>query len=43
VLPVLPVLPASVAITPEGVAVTWPDGTVTLVTPPRCRDSLAGG
>jgi DNA-binding transcriptional regulator YhcF (GntR family) len=33
-----PVLPASVAITQEGVAVTWPDGTETLVTPPRCRD-----
>jgi hypothetical protein len=37
------VLPASVAITPEGVAVTWPDGTETLVAPPGCRDRLAGG
>jgi DNA-binding transcriptional regulator YhcF (GntR family) len=36
--PAPPVLPASVAITQEGVAVTWPDGTETLVTPPRCRD-----
>jgi DNA-binding transcriptional regulator YhcF (GntR family) len=36
--PAPPVLPASVAITPGGVAVTWPDGTETLMTPPGCLD-----
>jgi helix-turn-helix protein/regulatory GntR family protein len=30
----LPVLPASVTITPDGVLVVWPDGTETLATPP---------
>jgi hypothetical protein len=30
----VPVLPASVTITPDGVAVVWPDGTETLVRPP---------
>jgi DNA-binding XRE family transcriptional regulator len=29
-----PVLPVSVTITPDGVAVTWPDGTQTLARPP---------
>jgi transcriptional regulator with XRE-family HTH domain len=29
-----PVLPVSVAITPDGVLVVWPDGTESLVTPP---------
>jgi Helix-turn-helix domain/Bacterial regulatory proteins, gntR family len=33
-----PVLPVSVAITPEGVLVVWPDGTETLVTPPGCQN-----
>jgi transcriptional regulator with XRE-family HTH domain len=32
-----PLLPASVAITPDGVLVTWPDGMETLVTPPGCQ------
>jgi hypothetical protein len=32
--PALPVLPASVTITPDGVAVVWPDGTKTLARPP---------
>ena len=36
--PAGPVLPASVAITPVGVLVTWPDGAETLVTPPGCQD-----
>jgi DNA-binding transcriptional regulator YhcF (GntR family) len=40
--PAPPVLPASVVITPEGVAVTWPDGTETLVMPPGCRDGGSG-
>jgi hypothetical protein len=29
-----PVLPASITITPDGVAITWPDGTQTLARPP---------
>jgi len=34
----VPVLPASVTITPDGVAVTWPDGTKTVTRPPGWRD-----
>ena len=30
----VPVLPASVTITPDGVAVVWPDGTRALARPP---------
>jgi hypothetical protein len=33
----VPVMPVSVAITADGVRVTWPDGTETLVTPPGCQ------
>jgi transcriptional regulator with XRE-family HTH domain len=32
--PALPVLPVSVTITPDGVAVVWPNGTETLARPP---------
>jgi hypothetical protein len=32
--PSAPVLPVSVTITPDGVAVTWPDGTQTVARPP---------
>ena len=32
-----PVLPESVTITPDGVLVTWPDGTETLAAPPGCQ------
>ncbi len=32
--PAPPVLPASVSISPGGVAVTWPDGTTTVARPP---------
>lgn len=32
--PVLPVLPVSITITPDGVAVRWPDGTETVARPP---------
>ena len=35
---VLPVLPASVTITPDGVLVLWPDGTETLVRPHGRQD-----
>ena len=34
----LPVLPVSVTITPDGVAVAWPDGTETLARPPCSQD-----
>jgi hypothetical protein len=34
----VPVLPASVIITPDGVAVTWPDGTQTVARPPGWHD-----
>ena len=33
-----PVLPVSVTITPDGVAVVWPDGTETLTRPPGWED-----
>ena len=33
-----PVLPVSVSITPDGVAVTWPDGTKTVARPPGRQD-----
>lgn len=33
--PMVPVLPASITITPDGVAITWPDGTQTLARPPE--------
>jgi hypothetical protein len=36
--PALPVLPANVAVAPDGVTVTWTDGTETLVRPPGCQD-----
>jgi hypothetical protein len=35
----LPVLPASVTITTDGVSIIWPDGTETLATPPGCQDA----
>jgi transcriptional regulator with XRE-family HTH domain len=35
--PAAPVLPASVTITAGGVLIIWPDGTQTLVTPPRSQ------
>jgi ribosome-binding protein aMBF1 (putative translation factor) len=34
----LPVLPASVTITPDGVVVAWPDGTENLVRPPCSQE-----
>jgi DNA-binding GntR family transcriptional regulator len=34
----VPVLPASVSISPDGVAVTWPDGTETVARPPGWHD-----
>ena len=44
-VPVLPppVLPASVTITPDGVAVVWPDGTETLARPPGRQDPEVSG
>jgi DNA-binding transcriptional regulator YhcF (GntR family) len=38
-----PVLPVSVTITPDGVAVMWPDGTQTLARPPGPARELRGG
>jgi Helix-turn-helix domain len=35
--PALPVLPASVTITTDGVSIIWRDGTETLATPPGCQ------
>jgi DNA-binding transcriptional regulator YhcF (GntR family) len=40
---VLPVLPVSVTITPDGVAVAWPDGTQTLVRAPGRQDPETSG
>jgi DNA-binding transcriptional regulator YhcF (GntR family) len=34
----VPVLPVNVAITPDGVTVTWPDGTETVARPPGWHD-----
>jgi transcriptional regulator with XRE-family HTH domain len=39
----LPVLPASVTITPDGVAIVWPDGTETLARPPGLTGELRDG
>ena len=39
----LPVLPVSVTITPDGVAVVWPDGTETLARPPEGKAATGNG
>jgi hypothetical protein len=41
--PALPVLPASVTITTDGVSIIWPDGTETLATPPGCQAQMVHG
>jgi hypothetical protein len=38
--PIATVLPVNVAITAEGVAVTWPDGSTNLVRPPEALSAL---